>query len=61
MQGIVNAKVWDPGKATDEVDISKYHCQALEFIRKNKGSPLSATTLEIYSSYFRYVFTEVTG
>jgi hypothetical protein len=29
-----------------------YHRQALEFIKKNRGHPLSATTLEIYASYF---------
>jgi hypothetical protein len=29
-----------------------YHRQALGFIRKNRGSPLSAATLEMYSAYF---------
>jgi hypothetical protein len=29
-----------------------YHRQALEFIRKNEGRPLSMATLETYSSYF---------
>ncbi|KAF7350456.1 hypothetical protein MVEN_01351100 [Mycena venus] len=29
-----------------------YHRQALQFIKKNRGSPLSKATLEIYSSYF---------
>jgi hypothetical protein len=33
-----------------------YRRQALEFIRKNKGTRLSTTLLEIYSSYFPYVF-----
>jgi hypothetical protein len=33
-----------------------YHRQALEFIRKNQGIPLSKTMLEIYSSYFPWVF-----
>jgi hypothetical protein len=33
-----------------------YHHQALEFIRQNKGSQLSTATLEMYSSYFLYVF-----
>jgi hypothetical protein len=32
-----------------------YHRQALDFIRKNEDSPISATTLEIYASYFPYV------
>jgi hypothetical protein len=32
-----------------------YHCQALEFIRKNKGHALSTATVEIYMSYFLYV------
>jgi hypothetical protein len=28
-----------------------YHRQALEFIRKNKGSPLSTEIVQIYASY----------
>jgi hypothetical protein len=29
-----------------------YHRQAKEFIRNNRGSPLSTAMVEIYSSYF---------
>jgi hypothetical protein len=38
-----------------------YHCQALKFIKQNKDSRLSTATLEMYSSYFLYVFTQVKG
>ncbi|KAF8196674.1 hypothetical protein K438DRAFT_738789 [Mycena galopus ATCC 62051] len=31
-----------------------YHRQALDFINQNRGSPLSPTILETYSSYFPY-------
>ncbi|KAF7350420.1 hypothetical protein MVEN_01347000 [Mycena venus] len=33
-----------------------YHRQALALIRKNRGKPLSGTTLEIYTSYFQWDF-----
>ncbi|KAF7350424.1 Armadillo repeat-containing protein 3 [Mycena venus] len=33
-----------------------YHRQALALIKKNRGKPLSGTTLEIYTSYFQWDF-----
>jgi hypothetical protein len=39
----------------------RYHLQALEVIEKNRSSLLSTATLEMYSSWFLYVFTEVNG
>ncbi|KAF8196770.1 armadillo-type protein [Mycena galopus ATCC 62051] len=36
-----------------------YHRQALDIIKKNRGSPLSVATLEILSSYFPWDFVSV--
>ncbi|KAF7350426.1 hypothetical protein MVEN_01347600 [Mycena venus] len=33
-----------------------YHRQASQFIKKNRNTPLSTTTLEIYSSYFPWTY-----
>ncbi|KAF7360360.1 hypothetical protein MVEN_00765700 [Mycena venus] len=37
-----------------------YHRQVLEFIKKNRGSPLSTTALEKYSSYFPWDYVSIT-
>ncbi|KAJ7864023.1 armadillo-type protein [Mycena leptocephala] len=47
-QAVVNAKVWDPSKAADEVDISP---SGIGLDQKNQGSELSTVTLETYSSW----------
>ncbi|KAJ7466759.1 armadillo-type protein [Mycena galericulata] len=33
-----------------------YHQQAMSFLRKNRGAPLSSTTMDVYSSYLTYKY-----